>query len=190
MRHTLVSLVLLGAIGFPALAHEKGSIRLASKQVPVGGEVVLRGARLPKNATVQLQLRGTLETFPLGEVRVDASGAAQARIALPAEARRGAYKVVVVAPDGDVAAEADLIIVAVAPVAMDSMTAQEHATMAAQDHAKMLNTSPMATAEPHATAEPIELDVKTTPAEWAVITVIVLACVVAGAALLAGSRPA
>ncbi|MGH7696703.1 MAG: hypothetical protein ACRENH_17070 [Gemmatimonadaceae bacterium] len=182
MRRTVVSLALLGTINLPALAHEKGSIRLASKQVPVGGELALRGTRLPKNSTLQLQLRGTLETFPLGEIRVDAAGATQARIALPAEARMGAYKVTVVAPDGDVAAQADLIIVAAAAVPMDAMTAEEHA--------KMVNTSPTATAEPHATAEQMDLDVKATPVEWAVIAAVVVACAAAGVVLLTGGSRA
>ena len=178
MRRTLVSLVLSGTMSAPALAHEKGSIRLASKQVPVGGELALRGARLPKSSTLQLQLRGTLETFPLGEIRVDAAGVAQARIALPSEARMGAYKVVVVAPDGDVAAQADLVIVAAAMPSGGEMTAEEHA--------KMTNTSATATAEPHASAEAMDLDVRTTPGEWAVIAAVVVACAVMGVLLLIG----
>lgn len=177
MRRTLVSLILLGAVSLPALAHEKGSIRLASRQVPVGGELVLRGERLPKNATLTLQLRGTLENFPLGAIRADSSGAAQGRIALPGEARMGAYKVVVLAPDGEVVAQTDLVIVA---PAAGAMSAEEHAAM---------NTSPTATEQPHATAELMKLDVKTTPVEWAVIAVIVVASAAAGFVLLAGARP-
>lgn len=85
----------------------------------------------------------------------------------------GAYKVVVVAPDGDIAAQADLVIVAAAP--MGVMTAEEHAKM---------NTSPMATAEPHATAELMDLDVRTTAGEWVAIVTVVVGCVAAGVLLL------
>lgn len=182
MRLSFASLALLAVISAPALAHEKGAIRLASRQIPVGGELSLRGERLPKNATLRLELRGTLETFPLGEVRTDAVGRTQARLALPREARMGSYKVVVLAPDSDVAAQADLIVVA-APAA-DSAAAMDHSNMGHE----AMNTEPGATDEPHASAEMMPLDTSKTVGEWVVIIAAIVAGVGGGVALLAGAR--
>ncbi|MGH7710757.1 MAG: hypothetical protein ACREOG_05710 [Gemmatimonadaceae bacterium] len=185
MKPSIFTLAFLVTISLPALAHEKGTIRLASKAVGVGGELVLRGEKLPKNATLRLQLRGTLETFPLSEVRTNASGIFQARLALPLTARIGSYTVAVLAPDGDVVAQADLNVVAAsAPAAQ--MTPMEHAEMTPKEHATM-NTSPQATDMPHASAEMMEVQVSTTGAEWVGILAIILASVGGGAALLLGA---
>jgi len=179
MRRSTFTLALLAGISALAYAHPKGTIRLARKEVSVGGELVVTGAQLSKNETLRLQLRGTLETFPLAEVRTDASGTFRARFALPVEARLGNYTVVVVAPDGDVAAQTELLVIAAAaPVAADSGAAEHPA-----GHA-MPNTSPAATDIPHASAEMMEVPVATTGSEWAVILTIIVASVAGGAALL------
>ncbi len=183
MRRSILLLALLTGIGAVAYAHPKGTIRLARKEVAVGGELVVSGAQLSKNETLRLQLRGTLETFPLAEVRTDASGTFQARLALPQEARVGNYTVVVLAPDGDVAAQAALLVIAAAarPVAGDS-TAAEHPA----GHA-MPNTAPGATDMPHASAEMMQVQVPTSGAEWMAILAIIVASVAGGAALLIGA---
>jgi hypothetical protein len=181
MRHSIIALALLATISALALAHPKGTIRLASKELSVGGELALRGEALPKNETLRLQLRGTLETFPLSEVRTNAAGGFQARLALPVEARMGRYTVVVLAPDGDVAAQAELLIVAAAAPA--GVAAEpEHAA----GHA-VPNTSPAATDMPHASAEMMEVPVATTAGEWVGILALIVASVGAGLALLFGA---
>lgn len=182
MRLSLLSLMLLATISAPALAHEKGAIRLASKQVPAGGELSLRGERLPKNTTLRLELRGALESFPLGELHVDSTGKTQARLALPREARMGNYKVVVLAPDSDIAAQAELVILA-APAA-DSAAAMDHARM---DHGPM-NTEPGATDGAHATAEMMPLDTSKSAGEWAAIVAVIVVALGSGVALLTGAR--
>ncbi|HEV8362463.1 MAG TPA: hypothetical protein VGQ52_03005 [Gemmatimonadaceae bacterium] len=193
MKHSIVALALLATISAPVLAHPKGTIRLASKQVGVGGELIVRGETLPKNETLRLQLRGTLETFPLAEVRTNATGAFQARLALPLEARTGNYSLVVVAPDGDVAAQAELIVVAAAApaaVVAEPEHLPEHATpKASTDHPAehtMPNTSPNATDMPHASAEMMEVQATPSAGEWVGILAIVVASLGGGVALLFG----
>lgn len=194
MRRLIIALALLAASSSPAFAHPKGTIRLASKELGVGGELALRGETLPKNATLRLQLRGTLETFPLAEVRTNATGVFQARLALPMEARTGSYTVVVLAPDGDVVAQAELLVVASAAPAgvvaepehpaerATAKTSPEHPA----EHATP-NTSPDATDMPHASAEMMEVQVATTPGEWVGILAIIVASVGGGLALLLGA---
>lgn len=192
MRPSMLTLALLVTINAPALAHEKGAIRLASKEVGVGGELVLRGEKLPKSATLRLQLRGTLETFPLSEVRTNAVGVFQARLALPLTARIGSYTVVVLAPDGDVVAQSDLNVVAAPlgvaqspPTQQGEMTPAQHSEMP-KGHA-MPNTSPEATDMPHATADMMKVEAVTTGAEWVGILAIIAASLGGGLALLVGA---
>lgn len=178
MRRSIFALALLGTISAPVLAHEKGAIYLAAKEIRVGGELVLRGERLPKSSTLRLQLRGTLETFPLSEVRTTATGTFQARMALPLEARTGAYTVVVLASDGDVAAQATLNVIAAPVVAGGEMSPEQHA---------MMNTAAAATDSLHASAEMMHVQVATTGAEWAGIVAILLLSAGGGLALLVGA---
>ena len=112
IRRTIISsIALILALAVPLHAHEKGAIYLASKQVAVVGELALRGVKLPKNAAIGLQLRGTLNTYPIGDVKTDTAGAFQATLALPPHVLTGVYTVVAIAVDGDVTARADLVIV-------------------------------------------------------------------------------
>ena len=178
MRAIWLSAGLLVAFSAPLSGHETGTIRLASKTVPVGGELVLRGEKLPKRATLRLQLRGALETFPLGEVRTDSLGVFNGRLALPTEARAGSYSVVVLAPDNDVAARAPLT---VTPPAAAEMSPMEHATM---------DSTARHAAVPHATADMMDVPTATTPGEWAAILGIIAASLVGGVALLVGARRA
>jgi hypothetical protein len=162
---------LLAPLTAPAMAHEKGVIHLASKEVRAGGELGLRGEKLPKRATLRLELRGTLETFTLAQVRTDAAGRFQARLAVPPEARAGAYTVVALAPDGDVAARAALAIVTPA-------RAMDHGTM---------DSMPPTTESPHPTAEMMKVAVATTGGEWAVILAVIAASLGGALALLRGA---
>lgn len=176
MRSWSFALGLLAVCSAPALAHENGAIYLASKQVSVGAELSLRGDKLAKNATLRLQLRGVLETFPLAEVRTDSAGRFQARFGLPAEAKAGTYTVVVLASDGDVVARAEIGIVAAA----GEMTAEEHAKMG----------QPGAETEgPHPTAEHMDVPVATTWAGWAAIAGLIAASAGLGLALLLRGAP-
>ncbi len=171
-RIVFPSLALILAMAVPAAAHEKGAIHLASDQVPIGGELGLRGEKLPKSADIKLVLRGTLDNYAIGEVRTDTAGKFQARLTLPPHVPAGAYSVVAIAPDGDVTARADLVIAATAPTAAGTAE-QGMAHMGEQE-------MPGA----HATAEMMEVRRTTTTGEWAVIAAAIVLSFVGGAVLL------
>ncbi|MGQ0702231.1 MAG: hypothetical protein ACT4PM_03750 [Gemmatimonadales bacterium] len=163
----------LGLVTAPAVAHEKGAIRLDKKEVATGSNLGIRGDRMPKNATVTLQLRGTLETFALGEAKADSGGRFSINIGLPPEARTGSYMVTVVAGDGDKIAEAPLVIVAAAVAPGHDMAA--HGAP---------NVADSATESAHATAQLMPLETSTSGAQWAVIGALIGASLVGGALLL------
>jgi hypothetical protein len=181
MRSALLTAGLAAALAVPALAHEKGAIYITSKTVGVGGELAVRGEKLPKNATLRMQLRGTLETFHLAEVRTDTAGRFQARFALPVEVRAGTYTVVVLAPDGDVTARADLVVAA-------SPAQAPHAMAGMEGHAGMANSA--GAPGPHPTAEMMHVPVSTSGVEWAAIAAIIALSTTGGLVLLRGARAA
>lgn len=176
MRATLGMTLLLMAGTTIAVAHETGTIRLASKEIRVGGELVAHGEKLAKSATLRLQLRGSLETFPLGEVRTDTAGKFDTRLALPTEARAGSYAVLVLASDGDITARAELTITPPPPAEMSPM---EHARMDSAAGMKEM---------PHARADMMDVGTATTPGEWIAIVSIVLASLGGGLGLLVAAR--
>ena len=159
----------------PASAHEEGVVRLSTKQIEAGGGLGLRGEKMPKAATVKLELRGTLVTLPLGELKTDTAGVFVSNIVVPETAEPGNYKLVVVAADGDVLARADLAIMAAAPAA------------ATEDHV-MMGHGEMAAVE--ATDEMMPLEVGFSKAELSVIAVLVLAGIAGGLLLLRRPRAA
>jgi len=171
-RRALICLALLLLPAGSTWAHEKGALHLGQKTVASASNLDLRGERLPKNATITLQLRGTLETFPLGEVKTDAKGAFQRRLGLPPEARAGNYVVTAVASDGDKVAEAPLTIQLAATPDHDMA---EHGAR---------NTAPEAPASPHASAEMMPLAYSTGAGEWVAIVVVIGAGLAGGALLL------
>lgn len=178
MRNALLATGLLVALAMPALAHEKGAIYLASKTVGRGGELVLRGERLPKSGIIRLQLRGTLETFSLGEQRIDTAGRFQGKVSLPAQVAAGTYTVVALASDGDVVARADLIVTQAAAPAPGAMADMDHAGMPG-----MTDSSGV-----HPTAEMMDVPVNTSGGEWAVIAAIIGLSAAGGLVLLARPR--
>jgi hypothetical protein len=173
MTRALLVLGWVVVLAAPAFAHEKGVIRLGSESIGAGGELEVRGEKLPKNAVVRLELRGTLETFTLGNFRTDAAGAFRDRLTLPAEAGAGAYAVVALAPDGDEVARADLVIV-------PALTPVENG------HAGMAHGLGE-TAGSQATKEMMDLPVATSIMEWVVILGLLALSCAAGLALLGGA---
>ncbi|MGH7518654.1 MAG: hypothetical protein ACREOC_14505 [Gemmatimonadales bacterium] len=180
LRLGYLVLALTVAPGVPALAHEEGVLRLGANEIATGGELALRGEKLPKDATIRLELRGTLETFPLAKVRTNATGTFDARLALPLEARAGGYTVVALAPDGDVVARAELTVAAVAPPAASSEEMGEH------DAHGAMNTAPGTTDAPHPTAEMMKVPISASVGEWAAIIGFVALSLGAGVVLLRG----
>ncbi|HLA90559.1 MAG TPA: hypothetical protein VJL28_09025 [Gemmatimonadaceae bacterium] len=180
MRTMLLTAGLLAGLATPAFAHENGVIRLASKSLALGAELAMRGEKLPKNATLRLELRGALSTFALGTVSTDSAGTFQLGRSLPPDVRAGSYVVVAIAPDGDKVAQADLSITpAPAPDAMAAMPGMAgHATA----------TTAGGDAGPRPTAEAMRVPVKTSDAEHVAMSAIIGLALAAGAGLLAQAR--
>jgi hypothetical protein len=178
MKHVSATTIGL-AIGFtlalavPAYPHGGGVIRVASKQVAVGGTIALAGEKLEKNADLRLELRGTLDNYPAGRVRTDAGGRLSASITIPPAVPIGAHTLVAIATDGDVTARTDLAVGPAADVA---------ASKEGMPH--------MATEMPamQATAEMMKIERTTTPSEWAMIAAVIVLSFGGGAFLLLRSR--
>ena len=167
-----------------AFAHETGVITLSAKQLPAGSELIIRGAKLSKGGSVRLELRGALKTFSFGRVRTDTAGAFEQRVTIPADAKPGEYKVVAVAPDGDVTARADLVVTAAPAVA-----AASGAPAGTHDMAGMHGMRGMeGGGAPRATAEPMEVPGSTAPGSWVVIIATIVASGAGGMALLRGRQ--
>lgn len=158
-----------------AMVHPEGVVRLSAKEIEAGSELGLRGEKLPKGATVKLELRGALVTFSLAELKSDTAGGFERSIVVPDTVKPGNYKLVVVADDGDVLASADLAILAAAPAA------------AAEDHAAMGHGETPST---EATDAMMPLDASFSTAEMSVIGVLILAGLAGGLALLRRPRGA
>ncbi len=171
----LLTLAASGVATRPLLAHESGTIRLSSPQVPVGGNMTLTGAQFTKNARLTLELRGALATLPLGRVRTDASGTFTFSFALPADARAGAYSLVVIADDGDVVGRAGLVVLAAAAPAPDPT-------------GSMGQMPGMATG--HGTPEMMNLPAGQSSSPAALVMTLLGVCVVAGAWMVHRARAA
>lgn len=179
-RRSAVTVAAAAALLFTAnataFAHGGGVIRLASKQVAVGGTLVLTGEKLEKNSDLKLELRGTLDNYPVGEVRTDTAGRFKMSIVLPPHVPAGSYMLAAIAADGDVAARTDLVVGA-ASTAMGEMGGMPG--MAGHGTQEMPGT--------HATDEMMVLNRTTTPGEWMVIAAFILLTVGGGAMLLSKS---
>ena len=172
----VVVALLTASVGV-AVAHETGAIHLVSKELTPGGELAFAGEKLPKGATLKVELRGALNKYSIGTITTDKVGKVQARLTVPADVPNGNYTVAVLAPDGDVAARAPLVISsAPATAASQNMAGMSH------DMVGMKGMEGMSGMQ--ATAEMMPLKQQRTPGEWTVIAAVVGACFVAGAALL------
>ncbi|MGI8509279.1 MAG: hypothetical protein ACR2MQ_08145 [Gemmatimonadaceae bacterium] len=159
-----------------AFAHGGGVIRLASNQVAVGGTLGLTGEKLEKNSNIRLELRGTLDNYPVGEVKTDTAGKFQMSIVLPPHVPAGAYTLVGIAADGDVTARADLTVGTLTGGAGSGPVA------GMQGMSGMNGTQEMPGM--HATDEMMALKRTTSGGEWAFIAAFVIATFAGGAVLL------
>jgi hypothetical protein len=159
-----------------AFGHETGAIHLAANHIPVGGDIELRGEKLPKSEKLKLELRGILDTYPVGEVRTDTGGAFQGKFALPSGVPAATYTLVAIASDGDVTARADLTVVAGAAVSTAVST-----TTPAAGSSSMPGMPGMSS---EASAAPMQIPSTTTTAQWVVIYAIILLSLASGVFLL------
>lgn len=106
----LVAFLLLLAAGGGLAAHEEAVLDSPVSSVPAGGTLLLSGSDFGAEEEYALRLLGTLEEHELGPVRSDDEGRFELEVAIPDAVRPGSYRLVAVAPDGDVAASLDLTV--------------------------------------------------------------------------------
>lgn len=177
-RGILLGVLLIPLILFPprdAFAHGTGALSLSSKQTSPGATITIFGTEFAHNSSVRLELRGILDKVVFGRVQTSGKGTFQQVVTIPANSKPGQFSIVAVAPDGDVAAQATLMIgAAVAPQ---------------ETHPGMHDMPGMqGMAGPHATREMMEVEIPITPSGWAVIAAIVLSSAAAGIWLLRSGR--
>ena len=184
-RVILVAATLILASTVRAGAHGTGAIHLASKQIAVGGDLVMKGEKLGANQELKLELRGILDNYPVGLVHTDAKETFAARLPVPAHAPPGAYSLVAIASDGDVSARTDLVVVAPTESAAGTGSMGSMGGMPGMPGMAGRGMQEMSGA--HATAEMMKLDQVTTRGEWMIIALFILLSAGAGALLLARS---
>lgn len=171
-------ILLLALVAFPlrnAFAHGTGAISLSSKQSSPGGTITIFGTEFAHNSSVRLELRGVLQNYVFGRVQTGAKSTFQQIITIPATSKPGQYTIVAVAPDGDVAAQATLMIAQVAA--------------AEETHPGMHDMPGMqGMGGPHASAEMMDVPIPITGWGWAVITAIVVISASTGVWLLRAGR--
>ena len=170
-----ILLVALMALPSGALAHGTGALALSSKQTSPGATITIFGTEFAPNSSVRLELRSILDKVVFGRVRTSAKGTFQQVVTIPANSKPGQYSIVAVAPDGDVAAQAMLMI--------------SEAAVSPETHPGMHDMPGMqGMGGPHATREMMEIEIPITPSGWAVIAAIVGASAAGGIWLLRAGR--
>jgi len=158
-----------------AFAHGTGAISLSSKQSAPGGTITIFGTKFAANSSVRLELRGVLQSNVFGRVQTSAKGTFQQIVTIPATSKPGQYSIVAVAPDGDVVAQAMVMIAA--------------ALAAEETHPGMHDMPGMqGMGGPHASAEMMDVPIPITAWGWAVITAIVVVSAATGVRLLRTGR--
>lgn len=94
----------------PLRGHEEAVLESSASAVPAGGALDLQGRDFAAGESYALRLLGALREYDLGEVEPAADGTFSLRLAIPGDVVPGSYQLVAVAPDGDVSARLDLVI--------------------------------------------------------------------------------
>lgn len=162
--------ILLGA-ALGSSRHPLGTLKLLSKTFRAGDSLAVGGAKFSTNDEVTIALVGVAGRIELGAVPTDTAGAFQHSFLVPASVKGGQYRLVAEAIDGDAVASLD---VAVQPAsAAAPMVMMPGETMPAG-----------MSMESHPTGEPLQLTRASNPAVTWSARLFVLACALAGAALL------
>ena len=172
-----LSILVLVAAALPvrgAFAHGTGAIKLSTKQSAAGATVTVLGSEFNKNSSVRLELRGVLATQVFGRVATGPNGTFQQVVTIPVGTKPGQYSIVAVAPDGDVVADATLMIA--------DATAASSATPASGPMMNIPGMQGMMAA--HATAEKMKVPIPITTMGWSVIATIIVVSAAAGISLL------
>lgn len=130
----LASLAAATFLASPLHAHEEGVLRVASRSLAAGDSVRVVGEHFSKRSSIRLVLEGVAGRIDLVTVKTDSAGAFSLVVGIAADQTPGAYRLVALADDGDVAASLDVAVAAAAtgPVAADP-PAMEPPTAASLD---------------------------------------------------------
>lgn len=111
-------------------AHEKGVLKLATRQLVPGDSVGIAGERFGRRAELKIELVEIAGRTRLDTVRTDSLGAFRRAPVVPADLPPGSYRVVAVAADGDEVASVDVSVVVRASSLMPSQAHEESAPSA------------------------------------------------------------
>lgn len=103
-------LVWIGVGSAAAAAHDEAVLKSRLSSVTAGDRLPLEGSHFGENESFTLLLIGALREFELRKATADDDGIFSLELAIPVEVRPGAYQVVAIAADGDVAARLDLTV--------------------------------------------------------------------------------
>ncbi len=106
---------LLAATSDALNAHEKGVLKLASRQLVVADSARVVGEKFARRSTVVLFLSGVRGRIRLQEVHADTGGAFAAMLHVPSDIAPGGYRLIAIASDGDEVASLDVAVVSARP---------------------------------------------------------------------------
>ena len=113
---TLASTVaLLAATSDTANGHEKGILKLATRQLVASDSVRVVGEKFARRSTLVLFLTGLRGRIRLQEVHADTGGAFAAMLHIPSGIAPGSYRLIAIASDGDEVATLDVSVVSARP---------------------------------------------------------------------------
>lgn len=128
---TGLAVALLSLLAPQIDGHEKGVLKLATRQLVPGDSVRFTGERFGRRAALKIELVGIGGRTQLAEVRTDSVGSLLGALAVPAILAPGSYCIVAIAADGDEVASVDVSVVAArASAPMSSHVPEENAPTA------------------------------------------------------------
>ncbi len=175
----LLTAALIGLAAVPASAHEKGTLKVASRTFAAGDSLPVTGVKFSPRDEVTLVLIGASGRHALADVPTDSAGGFKRAVLVPATLAAGRYRLIAEALDGDEVASLDVVVTP--PMVSVGATATMNHPMPGMDHSAAEMGAP--------TADPVSLTrARSAPVTIAAI-ILALACFAAGAALLRPVRP-
>lgn len=182
---SLLAIILLGVAGASpsdAFGHEKGVLTAARGEVSAGASLEVSGRDLTPATTFRLVLQGALREYQLTEVRSDSAGALSLDLVIPETVEAGSYRLVTLAPDGDVTASVDISVLEAAPGAAPQPASEAVGDASQHAHAGSRGSEGGGQATP--SAADLGLERSWSRVEWFVIGLLLGGALASGAALL------
>lgn len=105
-----IPVLLIAALPVTSEAHEKAVLEVGASSVAAGDSLQIRGKDFTAGNTYRLRLLGAMEAYDLSGVTAGAEKTFTISTGIPGTVRPGTYRIVAVAPDGDVVASRDLTV--------------------------------------------------------------------------------